>query len=176
MKDKDMAKKRINSKQKGSRAELELAKILTKRFGLPFAQVGVSSGARPKQVKLDGYAIETFTGDLIVPEKFRFSVECKAVNVHVDLLDQSALLDKFLGQADSDAKSIDKLPMLCWKRNRKGWIAAVPARAFRFTGTEIPAYCSRYRDWLVCKLETLLEAKSSCFWFLLVNVTEEESP
>jgi hypothetical protein len=29
-------KKKINSKQKGNRAELDLAKILTQRFGLPF--------------------------------------------------------------------------------------------------------------------------------------------
>jgi hypothetical protein len=167
-------KKRINSKNKGNRAELELAKILSKRFGMPFARVGVSSGARPKQVKLDGQAAETFTGDIVVPRSFRFSVESKAVNVHVDLLAKSALLDNFLHQAEVDAKSIGKIPMLCWKRNRKGWIVAVPSQAFRFTGAIPPKDHSRYRDWLVCSLEALLATNSPCFWFTLASVLDEE--
>ena len=96
---------------------------------MSFARVGVSSGARPKQVKLDSMATETLTGDLIVPEGFRFSVECKAVNKDVDLLADSALLDKFLEQAAVDADSIGKMPLLCWKRNRKGWIVALPGGA-----------------------------------------------
>jgi Holliday junction resolvase len=170
-----MAKKRLNSKAKGNRAELELAKILSKRFGMPFARVGVSSGARPKQVKLDGQAAEIFTGDIVVPKGFRFSIESKAVNASVDLLDQSALLDKFLQQAEVDAKSIGRIPMLCWKRNRKGWIVAVPSQALRFTGEMLPMYHSRYRDWLVCNLEALLATRSPSFWFTIVHVSEEDA-
>ena len=165
--------KKINSKQKGSRAELELSKILTGRFGLPFARVGVSSGSRPKQVRLDEQAAETFTGDLVTPARFRFSIESKSVNVNVDLLDQCALLDKFLEQAQNDADSIGKLPMLCWKRNRRGWIAVVPSQAFRFIGEGLPAYYSRYRDWLVFYLDTLLTVQSPCFWFTAVKETQE---
>jgi hypothetical protein len=170
-----MTTQKINSKSKGNRAELELSKIFSKRFNLPFARVGVSSGARPKQVKLDGQAAEIFTGDLVVPTGFRFSIESKSTAGNVDLLNQSALLDKFLQQAEGDAKSIGKLPMLCWKRNRKGWIAAVPSQALRFTGEMLPMYHLRYRDWLVCNLEALLAMKSPCVWFTMVNVTEDES-
>jgi Holliday junction resolvase len=155
-------KQRINSKRKGSAAELELSKILTKRFGRSFARVGVSSGARPKQVSLDGNATEIFTGDLIVPDGFRFSIECKAVNKNIDFLDQSTLLDKFLEQATKDALSIGKLPMVCWKRNRKGWLAIVPVPAF--SRSELPLYCGCYNRWFVCKLEILLEVDDS-FWF-----------
>ena len=167
-------KKRINSKSKGNRAELELAKILTKRFGLPFARVGVTSGARPKQVRLDEQATETFTGDLITPAGFRFSIESKSVNVNVDMFAPFALLDKFLEQAEADAESIGKEPMLCWKRNRRGWIAAVPSQAFRFTGAELPTYYSCYRDWLIGNLDTLLAVQSPCFWFTLTNLTQEK--
>ena len=168
-----MEKKRINSKRKGNVAELELAKILTKRFDLPFARVGVSSGARPKQVKLDGKATETFTGDLIVPDNFRFSVECKSVNVNVDLLAQSALLDKFLEQVAFDAATIGKLPLLCWKRNHKGWIAAVPINEIESSGIDgcrvpIPYY-SRYignnASWLICRLDALLLIDIDELWF-----------
>ena len=158
-------KKRINSKRKGNSAELELAKILTERFGMPFARIGVSSGARPKQVKLDGKAAETFTGDLIVPDGFRFSVESKAVNVDVDMLAPSALLDKFLEQALQDANSINKMPMLCWKRNRKGWIAVVPARTFDVDRVGYPPFFARYKGWVICQLDALLEIETKEFWF-----------
>ena len=160
-------KKKINSKGKGNRAELELAKILSARFGVSFARVGVSSGARPKQVKLDSMATETLTGDLIVPEGFRFSVECKAVNKDVDLLAESALLDKFLKQAAVDADSIGKMPLLCWKRNRKGWIVALPTWAYRQFG-ERPQHYVKYAGWVIAKLDILLpEDKPYCyeFWF-----------
>ena len=120
--------KKINSKRKGNEAERQLANILKERFGLPFARVGVSSGARPKQVKLDDSAKQAFTSDLVAPDGFRFSIECKSVNKDVDLLDQSALLDKFLKQVADDAASIGKIPLLCWKRHRKGWIAVLPER------------------------------------------------
>jgi Holliday junction resolvase len=159
-----MVKKRINSKRKGNSAELELSKILTKRFGMPFARVGVSSGARPKQVKLDAQATATFTGDLIVPSGFKFSIECKSANVNVDLLDKSALLDKFLEQAQNDAASIGKLPLLCWKRHRKGWIVAIPVRAFQYY-RYCPPYFAGYRDWILCRLDALLEIDRNDFWF-----------
>jgi len=160
-----MMNKRINSKAKGNRGERELAKILTQRFGLPFARVGVSSGARPKQVKLDGSAKHAFTSDLIVPDGFRFSVECKSVNKDVDLLTQSALLDKFLKQAADDAASIEKIPLLCWKRNRKGWRAVLPER-FVFGKTIVfTNYYSVYREWVVCYLDSLLEIEQPDFWF-----------
>ena len=160
-------KKKINAKKKGNRAELELAKILTKRFGQPFARVGVTSGARPKQVKLDGKASETFTGDLIVPEGFRFSVECKAVNINVDLLAPSALLDKFLKQVWIDARSIEKQPLLCWKRNNKGWIVAIPCTEFK-GDMKYPSHFAGYRGWVVCRLDALMEIEIQDFWFELV--------
>jgi hypothetical protein len=164
--------KKINSKRKGNRAELELAKILTQRFGLPFARVGVSSGARPKQVNLDGSAKQAFTSDLIVPDGFRFSIECKSVNKDVDLLDQSALLDKFLVQAADDAASIGKIPLLCWKRHRKGWIAVLPER-FVFGKTIVfTNYYSVYREWVVCYLDALLENDQPEFWF--DSISEDE--
>jgi len=157
--------KKINSKRKGNRAELELAKILTKRFGLPFTRVGVSSGARPKQVELDDSAKQVFTSDLVAPSGFRFSIECKAVNVNIDLLDQSALLDKFLKQVADDAASIGKIPLLCWKRHRKGWIAILPERFVFSWSIVFTNYYSVYREWIVCYLDALLEIEQPDFWF-----------
>jgi len=165
--------KKINSKRKGNRAELELAKILTKRFGLPFARVGVSSGARPKQIELDDSAKQVFTSDLVAPWGFRFSVECKSVNKDVDLLDQSALLDKFLTQVADDAASIGKIPLLCWKRHRKGWIAVLPERFVFSWSIVFTNYYSVYREWIVCYLDALLEIEQPDFWFN--NIEGEEA-
>jgi len=169
-----MIKKRINSKRKGNSAELELAKILTKQFGVPFARVGASSGARVKNTRLPDNAVGVMTGDLMVPNNFRFSVECKAVNVNVDFLDESMQFDKWLRQAMDDSQSIGKIPMLCWKQYRKGWIVAVPARgAFKDCGS-FPHYYIRYGHdieqwkwgWIVCRLDALLETnKEREFWF-----------
>ena len=158
-------KNRINSKSKGNRAEIELAKMLSRRFGLPFARIGISSGARPKQVKLDSIAKEAFTGDLVTPAGFKFSVECKAVNQNVDLLYQSALLDKFLKQAADDAVSIRKIPLLCWKRLRKGWITVLPEHYVFGKSVVFANYYSVYREWLVCSLDALLEIDDPRFWF-----------
>lgn len=169
-------KKRINSKQKGNAAERELAKILTEHFGVPFARVGVSSGARVKNTKLPDETIGVMTGDLITPKTFRFSVECKSVHAEVDLLAPSALLDKFLMQAETDAQSIQKLPMLCWKRHRKGWIAAIPFQVFRYADIELTAYYAAYQDWLVCRLDTLLATQNLRFWFAEEFFRESSSP
>ena len=159
-------KKRINSKKKGSSAELELSKLLTKHFGLTFARVGVASGARVKNTELPDHAVGVMTGDLIVPNGFRFSVECKAVNTDIDFLAPSALFDKWLAQAKDDAESINKTPLLCWKRNRKGWIATVPLYAFAKTGTPYPLYFVMYRSWVIAKLDVLLWVKEPRFWFM----------
>jgi hypothetical protein len=125
----------------------------------------VSSGARPKQVNLDSSAKQAFTSDLVVPSGFRFSVECKSVNKDVDLLDQSALLDKFLKQVTDDAASIGKIPLLCWKRHRKGWIVVLPERDVFGKCIVFTNYYSVYREWLVCYLDALLEIDQPDFWF-----------
>jgi len=164
------AKKRINSKRKGNRAEWELAKILTERFNMPFARVGVASGARVKNTRLPDNAIEVMTGDLIPPPGFRFSIESKSEKVDIDLLAPSVQFDKWLKQATCDADSISKIPMLCWKRHRKGWIVAIPSKTLK--NGVLPLHYTSYgfgvlhRGWIVCRLDALLEANDDRhFWF-----------
>ena len=170
MKQTKPATKRINSKRKGNRAELELAKILTEHFGVPFARVGVASGARVKNTTLPENAIGVMTGDLIPPPGFRFSIESKSEKVDIDLLATSVLFDKWLTQATNDASSISKIPMLCWKRYRKGWIVAIPSKTFK--NGNLPPHYTSYGfgvwqwDWIVCRLDALLEAnEDQHFWF-----------
>ena len=179
-----MAKKKINSKAKGNRAELALAKILTEHFGIPFARVGVASGARVKNTKLPGNAVGVMTSDIIVPPRFKFAIECKSVNIDIDFFDISIPFERWLAQATEDATSIGKLPMVCWKRPHKGWLVAVPARAFKDAGI-YGAYYIRYASdtphwrwgWIVLRLEALLEANQDeeDFWFETDEEKEERN-
>ena len=70
-------KKKVDGKKKGNRTELDLVKILNKRFGTGFSR-SVGSGNRWSQVNhLPKHARDVFSGDLVVPEGFLFTIESK---------------------------------------------------------------------------------------------------
>ena len=70
-------KKKVNGKKKGNRTELELTKILNKRFGTGFSR-SVGSGNRWSQTNhMPKHAQEIFSGDLIAPLGFKFVLESK---------------------------------------------------------------------------------------------------
>ena len=70
-------KKKVNGKQKGNRTELHLCKMLTKHFEEEFSRA-LGSGARTSQVAhLPEHAKKTLTGDICVPEGFKWVIECK---------------------------------------------------------------------------------------------------
>ena len=68
-------------------------------------------------------------------------------------------------QAADDAASIGKIPLLCWKRNRKGWIAVLPDRYVFSKNIVFTNYYSVYREWVVCYLDALLKIDQPTFWF-----------
>jgi len=70
---------KINSKDKGNRVELELAKILTERFGQEFKRVPMSGawGTRNREFQVREDAMQILSGDIMCPENFKFSVESK---------------------------------------------------------------------------------------------------
>lgn len=79
------------------------------------------------------HAQEIFSGDLIVPQGFKWALESKGGYADLDLnsvfVAGSAELDGFLDQVTKDAERCGRKPMLCWKRDRKPWLAFVPATA-----------------------------------------------
>jgi len=160
-----MEKKRINSKRKGNAAELELAKILTKRFDLSFARVGVSSGARVKNTRLPDHAMSVMAGDIIVPHGFRFgTIEVKSRKHAINYRTANKELDSFIEQAELDAKQTGKPPFICIKVNRQDWDTMVPLRVFSAVFFNCEFY-TRYKNFLVYKLETLLSFDQQGFWF-----------
>ena len=161
--------KKVNGKKKGNRIELELTKLLNKRFGTGFSR-SVGSGNRWGQVNyLPKHAQDVFSGDLIVPKGFKFVLESKGGYDGIDLnsifIRGSSELDSFLEQVSKDAERCDRKPMLCWKKKRKPWLAVILTK-------DLPRdfkYQLKYGKWTILSLEELL--KSDDDFFLDPNIT-----
>lgn len=152
--------KKVNSKDKGRRGELELCKILSKRFGGSFFRV-VGSGNRWSQVTLTEHAKEVLTGDVVCPASFAFAVECKYGYADIDLCTAFSghkELDKFLEQAEKDADRVGKKPLLCWRKPRQPWLAFLKEDF-------VTDYKLYYRDWVGYALTDVL-AKPDEFFFI----------
>lgn len=156
-------KKKVNGKKKGSRTELDLTKILTKRFGQPFSRT-VASGARWSQAVLPDHAREVFSGDIVVMKGFKFVIESKG---GYDSIDMSSVfthgnseLDSFLNQATNDSKRCNRKPMMCWKKTRKPWLAFILTQ--ELAGKEFE-YSMKYREWTAVALDNLLKLEDSFF-------------
>jgi hypothetical protein len=159
--------KKIDGKKKGNRTELDLVKVLNARFNTGFSRT-VASGGRWGQMgsnqSLPKHAQDIFSGDLIVPQGFKFVIESKGGYDDVDLsnifLKGNNVIDSFLKQVTSDSKRCDRKPLLCWKKTRKPWLAFVltkdlPENNFQYT--------LQYRNWTAVALDELLQLSDDFF-------------
>jgi len=158
-------KKKINTGRKGKRREREVAKIFNERFGGGFSR-SVGSGNRWSQVaNLPKHAQDTFSGDLVTPENFAFTIESKGGYDDIDLVSVfdggHSQIDEFLEQAQFDADRCGRKPMLVWKKSRKPLLGMIKT-------TDIPhenwEYRLFYREWSMVNLEELLKVDNA-FWF-----------
>lgn len=163
----DLTKKRkskVNGKKKGNRVELELSKILTKRFGKSFTR-SIGSGNRWSQVKnLSENATQVFSGDLVCPTEFKFVIESKGGYDNIDMTSLfvrgNSELDGFLEQALKDSKRCGRKPMLCWKKTRKPWLAFVLTPELQ---DHTFKYKMQYGIWTCVALEHLLDLHDEFF-------------
>lgn len=157
-------KAKVNGKKKGSRVELELAKLLTAHFGEPFSR-SIGSGNRwGQKVQLTEQAKQVFTGDLVVPENFKFTIESKGGYDGIDLnsvfVSGNSELQEFMNQAMDDSKRCGRKPMLCWKRTRKPWLAFLLTKDLAGHDFE---YSIKYGPWTGVALDHLLKLDRSFF-------------
>jgi Holliday junction resolvase len=157
--------KKINSKRKGNRNELEFAKILTKRFNKGFSR-SVGSGNRWSQTAfLPKHAQKIFSSDLVVPKNFKFTLEVKGGYNGIDLnsifLRGNSDLDKFLIQCYKDAKRAGKKPLLAWKKDRKPWLIFVLNKDVE--GLDFK-YKLIYNKWTAVALEEFLKLTDDFFF------------
>lgn len=165
-------KDKVDGKAKGDRTELKLCKLLTKHFGREFTKAP-GSGARWAQVNyLPEHAKKTLTGDLCVPEHCMWVFESKGG--YEDKIDLNsvchgpiAMLDDFIKQSQRDADYCGRKPIICWKRNRVPWLAAVRKDCIgeRPGLQSVFEYYISYGDWVIVPLELLLKNTDDKFWF-----------
>lgn len=156
-------KKKKNGQSKGKRTERSLAKLFSERFNQPFSRT-VGSGNRTSQVNLSEQAKNLYSGDLVVPEGFKWTLECKGGYPEIDLnsifSSGNSKLNGFLEQAEKDSKICKRKPMLLWKQNRKEWLAFIKTNELDLSKFQ---YRLQYRDWSCVSLTELLKESDSFF-------------
>ena len=164
----DVKKKKVNGKNKGNRTELNLCKLLTKYFGKDFVR-SVGSGNRWSQANLSETAKQVYSGDICVPEEFKWVIECKGGyedDMHLENIlngdDGLSRLDEFIEQVSKDAEYCKRKPIILWKRNRKPWIAMIKSDECDHSVWE--CYI-KYRDWSILNFGQLLNHTDKEFWF-----------
>ena len=119
-------KKTINAKKKGNRGELDAVNILKERFkGQIFSRTmgsgNYTGGQNAKNAELLTEEQKLmFVSDIRTPKEFKFSIEHKfyASIDFYDLFNKSSDLHKWYEQAETDAKLLERSPMLIVKTNK----------------------------------------------------------
>lgn len=185
-------KKKKHSGNKGSRAERELCKKLSDRFGLPFERSQGSGNSWSYRKGMSESAKQTLLGDLSCPDGFRWVLESKCgyedkVDLHNVWIKGIKMIDEFIDQVCADAERSNRQPMLFYKRNLRPWLAF-----FRTADRPYEAgpngclpvqfeYSMTYREWTAVSLDSLLELKdlrsptNLDFWFKTPPAPVQES-
>jgi len=165
-------KKRVKGKAKGNRTELSLCKLLTKHFGVDFTR-SVGSGNRWSQANLSETAKQVFSGDICVPDGFKWVIECKGgyeSDMHLENIlngdEGMSRLDEFIQQVTKDADYCGRKPIILWKRNRKPWIAMY--REFDLNEVSFDKFMV-YGEWRIVNFETLLNGTIREAWYEKTN-------
>jgi hypothetical protein len=163
-------KKKVDGKAKGNRTELQLCKLLSDHFGEEFSKAP-GSGARWSQVSfLPEHAKKTLTGDVCVPEKFKWVIESKGgyeddIDLNALFNDGISRIDTFIEQSQRDASYCGRKPLICWKRSRKPWLAMILLSDLAPLDESIFTYRIHYKDWVIMLLGDLLNQTDRNFWF-----------
>jgi Holliday junction resolvase len=119
----------MNSKDKGSRVEREVANLFSKRFDETFRRVPASGahGTNLAHTNIREDAKEILTGDIIAPKKFAFSIEVKSRQDFNfwDLLNRETKneIDEWIEQAEQESIIAKKKMLIVVKINNKKMFA-----------------------------------------------------
>jgi Holliday junction resolvase len=121
-------KPRVNSKRKGSTFERKIAQMLNERFNTSEFCRTPGSGAFGSTHQLPQHLI--VHGDLITPQNFRYTIECKnGYDLELDdMFKTKSDFYKFIEQAKNDARRVPGRDwMVIYKKNRRKEIVVVGA-------------------------------------------------
>lgn len=169
--DRKKPKDKVDGKAKGDRTELNLCKLFTKHFGVEFTKAPGSGAFATIRESLPEHAKKTLTGDICAPDGFRWVIESKGgYEDDIDLanaLDGDGVprLDEFIAQSSRDAAYCGRKSIICWKRNRKPWLALLRREDLKDFNLDDFPYRLYYREWVMLALTKLLEITGNGFWF-----------
>lgn len=121
-------KPRVNSKKKGASFERKIANLLNERFNTKEFCRTPGSGAFGTTHQLPQHLI--VHGDLITPQNFRYTIECKnGYNLEIaDLLSSKNELNKFIEQAKVSAVKSSRKWMVIYKKNHSKELVIVESK------------------------------------------------
>jgi hypothetical protein len=169
-------KRRVNSGSKGDGWENMVARLLTRRFEREFSKMP-DSGARGTASKLDPRAKEVLTSDIICPEGFLWTLECKK-GYDIDLWSVFTnhvfrgrkkdvdLIEYFTTQALNEARSVGKKPCVIYRKDNRPAVAMVHRN---YGGDEVfnvlkPTIYLVWNEWYIISLYELLVCPNEMFF------------
>jgi hypothetical protein len=155
-------KKRINSRSKGSAFERKICNLFNSTFETKEFCRTPGSGAFATTHKLPEHL--KIHGDLITPEKFKFTVECKKgynkENLS-SLFSSNSKLAEFINQAKKDSTKTDKPFIIIWQQDRSE-ILCILDKYILNNYLDIKSLI--YKDYIIVRLKDLLKEEIN-FWF-----------
>ena len=118
--------KRKNSKAKGSAFERKVAKLLNEHFETTDFQRTPGSGAFATTHKLPDHL--KIHGDLITPQNFIYTIECKKGYNDLDLyslLNPKSKIYEFIKQTEKDADQANKSGLVLMAQDRRDIIVLI---------------------------------------------------
>lgn len=161
--DKLLKKPRKNSRRKGNKFELDIAKMLNERFSTDEFCRTPGSGAFATIHKLPEHI--DLSGDLITPPKFKFYIECKrGYNTFKisDFFNRKSEWSKILIRAREEAEKVRKTPLIIFKQDRCTILACTLVNAG--VNINVSNDTLYYEDWTILPLDNLLKCGSNTFF------------
>jgi len=163
---------RLHSQNKGKNFERQLCEILSQHFGEGFKRTPYSGSIFGKtnisrSVGMSEGVINTLTGDLMTPDGFPFSVECKAyqdLEFHRLLTGNCTKVDSWTTQATQDATLSKKEMLVVFKLNNKGIFVCLNYDLIK--DFNLDNYI-KYKNFAIISLEKFLEMKNN------INIVKE---
>lgn len=154
-----------SSKNKGSRLEYKVRDALNKAFDVQSFQRTPGSGAYmgksnfAKKSHLDAGIQNALGSDIICPEWFAFSIECKNYadkpNYHRLMVQNEPTLDGWLNEAINDAFNFKQTPMLVFQTTRKGTFVVLPAMFCHDLNLDFVTFYDRH--FMICGFDDFIE-------------------
>tara|TARA_R110002033_G_scaffold54131_1_gene102494 strand:+ start:5982 stop:6515 length:534 start_codon:yes stop_codon:yes gene_type:complete len=160
-------RKRVNSRTKGNAFERKVCSLLNNRFATDNFCRSPGSGAFASTHKLPEHL--KIYGDLITPENFKFTIECKKGYNKENLCSffkPKSEIRKFIKQSEKDAKFSKREPMIIFQQDRNTIIVITRRSSYEWDVCEESSIETKliYKDYVICPLEELLKVGDEFFF------------